>query len=327
MTRSAKTPVAAAPRAAMRAPAVLIPASAAVLALLGYGVWQWREMTAASDARARLLADVEVTLQKGQADGSELSRLMAMLHKFADHATARDLLAAQARIELARGRAERARELFGALGSQPGASPPEQGLAAQILLQLHAAGAADRAAANGLLEQAVQLAAAASTASQRADDLLLLWQAAERLGRHDRAADAARDLAANHAESPANAFVQFATSFAPTASLAALEAAEVGLRPKPVEGEAMRVFLLLQSGDLPGAAAAAERGLGLAPGVTVVRWAGAVVFHACVLGSAADSPDRLRWTERRDAQLAWLLEQGNIDDARAQQIRAMREQR
>jgi hypothetical protein len=253
--------------------------------------------------------------------------LMSLLQKQPDHAVARDLLAAAARIEMARGRPERAQALFAALAGQPGASADEQRLGARILLQVHATGSFDRATGNGLLEQVVQWSEAAYAADRRVDDLLVVWQAAERLGRHERSAAAARDLAASHADTAVARFVQFAIAFAPANGVVPLDNVVADLSPVPVEADAMRVFVLLQAGDVPGAAAVAESALARAPGVGVVRWAAAVVFHACVLGSAAGSDDRTRWLQRRDVQLGWLLDNGNIDAARRTQCTSMRDVR
>ncbi|MFY9344581.1 MAG: hypothetical protein WAT39_18965 [Planctomycetota bacterium] len=314
----------ASPRSSSSARLLLPPLAALVVAGAGWAAWQWRAASAAAAARAGLLADVVATVAKPDVDAGELSRLVALLHKLPDHATATDVLAAEARIELARGRPERAQALFGNVAAQPGASPADQGLGARMLLALHASGTADRARATALLEQVLQLAGSAYGTTRDPGDLLLVWQAAERLGRHERSTAAARDLAANHADSAHNRFVQFAMAFAPTATGAALDAALTGLAPPPAEGEAMRAFVRLQQQDVAGAVAAAEAGLQHAPGVPVVRWAAAVVFHACVLASAAGSDDRARWVERRDAQLDWMVAQGNADGPRAEQIAAMR---
>jgi hypothetical protein len=315
------------PRSPLTKPAVLLPVALLVLAALGYGGWMLLAGAEANAARASLLADIDATLAKPQVDGSELSRLMSLLQKQPDHDFARDLLAAAARIELARGRPERAQALFAALAGQPGASPGEQGLGARILLQVQATGSLDRATGNGLLEQVVQWSEAAYAGERRVEDLLVTWQAAERLGRHERSAAAARDLAASHADSAQARFVQFAMAFAPASGVGALDNVVVDLSPAPVEADAMRVFVLLQAGDVPGAAAVAESALTRAPGVGVVRWAAAVVFHACVLGSPEGSDERGRWLQRRDAQLAWLVDTGNIDDARRAQCQKMRDVR
>jgi hypothetical protein len=306
---------------------VLVPLLLLLVAAGGYGVVALRGAMAAAQQRSRLLADVDALLAAPAVDADGLSRLMSALQKFPDHATARDLLAARARLELARDRPERAQQAFLSLAVQPGATAAEQSLGARILLRLHEAGAPDPGTAAGWLAQAMELAAAAASATADPGDLLRAWQAAERAGRSERAAGFARQLAEQHADSPAAAFVAFAVAFDERTTAAGVDAAVAGLVPPPVEAIPLRAFALLQAGDLAGAVAAAEDGLRRAPGVGVVRWAAAAVFHTCAAASPENSSERARWAARRDPQLDWVLAQPGLDASRARQCAAMREVR
>lgn len=307
-------------------PVVLGPLALLVLAGGAFGVMQWLAAGEAATARGRLLADVEASAGKQPPDRDDLQRLMVQVEKLPDHAEARDALAAKARILLARDRAEAARDLFGAVASQPGASASEQGLGARIFLRVHEGGVADPAASAGLLGQVVQLAEASYRQSRAPGDLLRAWQAAERAGETERARGFAKTLADDHADSGEAKFVAFANAFDPAVGVAAVRAAMAACPPGPVEGLAMLAFAELQAADVPAAVATVEAALARAPGVGVVRWAAAVVFHACVVGSAAGSEERARWVERRDAQLSWVVQQPSTDEARRQQAARMREQ-
>lgn len=316
-----------APPASLLRPAVLVPVAFLLLLGAGYGVMQWLAAGEAAAARSKLLADVEASAQKRPPDLDELQRLLVWIEKLPDHATARDALAAKARILLVRDRAEAARALFGSIASQPGATAAEQGLGARILLRVHEGGVVEGAEAMGMLEQVMQMTEVSYRETRSPDDLLRAWQAAERAGQVDRARALAKALADDHADTAAAKFVQFALRFDPKVGAAAVAAAMADCVPAPVEGAAMLAFAQLQDGDVPAAVSTVEAALARAPGVGVVRWAAAVVFHACVLGSAAGSAERARWVERRDAQLVWVARQPGIDEARAKQCAQMRELR
>jgi hypothetical protein len=252
---------------------------------------------------------------------------MTQVEKLPDHETAVDVLSARARIHLARDQAEAAWQLFGAIASAPAASARTQGLGARILLRVNAAGLADGTLATGQLEEVVRLAEAAYRESRAAGDLLRAWLAAERAGEHQRSAGFARQLAADHADSPEHTYVAFASTFDAAKGVAAVDAAVQGLSPAPIEAQALRVLAQLKANDVEGATQTAQAALARGGGVGDVRWAAAVAFHYQVLMSAADSPDRASWVQRRDAQLGWIEHQSWVDEKRKQQCRAMRDQK
>ncbi len=300
------------------------PCALVLVAGLAYGGMLVAESMAESERRNQVLADVDATLQKEGLDGGELSRLSALIQKFADHATARDLLGAQARIELARGRPEKAQQLFLELATAPGAAAKDQRIGMEILLRQHEADVADKTRANGVLEQVLQLSDSVYPELRAAPVLLMAWQAAARLARDERSAAAANQLRSDHPDSPETRFVEFARAFTGVQRVDAIEAAVVGVVPPPIEAEAMRMAALLQAGDLPGAVAVAERALGRGPGVATLRSVAVAVFHSCALGCAADSEDRERWCTRRDAQIDWLLLNGNLGPGPMAELQATR---
>lgn len=303
--------------AAWRRPALAV-AALAVLGAVGWAVVAWRAGADAARARRQVLADIEVALAQRPVDGSELSRCMAALQRLPDHDRADDLLAAVARIELARDRPERADAAFAAIANRPGASPAQRGLGARIVLRRDEGGGLDPALRPGLLRQAMEHADECYRAGRDAADLLRVWLAAERLQQHERSAAAAQQLAADHADSPEHAFVALALAFDPARGTGPIDAVASRLPDPPLELEALRTFALLQGGDVAGALRVAEAALQRGPGLGVVRWAAAVVFHACVVGSAGGSDDRAAWVARRDPQLDWLLRSGVVDaDRRA----------
>ncbi len=304
---------------------LFIAVACGVLAAGGYGFKAWREVADAAAARERVLAEVATAVARQPIDTGELSRCTGDLQRLPEHGSDPWLLMAQASIELARDRAERAEALFGAVGGRPDAPAAQQRLVASILLRRQEGDLGERAAS--VLRQVIELSLAGYAEGREAGDLLRAWQAAVRLPDDAQAAVFAEQLAREQAETAAGRFVQFATQFDPQAGVAAVAAAVEGLRPEPVEAMAMRVMATLQLGDVPAATAACEAALSHAPGVFTVRWAAFVVFHACALGSAADSPERASWLQRRDAQCDWLLAQPGLSAKRREQCLQLREQR
>jgi hypothetical protein len=303
---------------------LLFGAGALVLVGAALGVKLWADQRAAVAARSAALAAVDAALAVQPANGDELSRCMTALKALPDHEQAHDLLAAQARVELARERADRAEQLFGAIATQPGATPAEMGLGARILLRRHEAGYADAVTAAGVLQQVVPMAEASYRDRGDPTDLLRAWQAAERLGDRAKAKEFAERLAQQHAGTPAAAFVTLANNFDPQQGTAALDRVAADFVDPPVELAALRAFALLQVADLTGAVQVVEAALLRAPGVTVVRWAAAVTFHACAVGCAEGSPERERWVVRRDPQLDQVAASGAFGEARRAQCEQMR---
>jgi hypothetical protein len=265
-------------------------------------------------------------VQKRPVDGSELSRLVARLQKLPDHDSARDLLAATARIELARDRAERAFAVFGTLASQPGASPDEQRLGAAILLRWHETGGGDASAAAGLLAQVIAFSEAAYQDGRDPADLLRAWQAATRLSRAEMASGFAKRIAEAHPDSPAAQLVQLAQKFEPSMARE-VEAVAAAFPVPPVELDAMRVAVVLQSGAVDRAVASAEALLARAPSVLSSRWVVAAVFHVCTIGKPEGSAERQQWATRRNAHLDWLLEHAPAEDRRRDQWAKTRAER
>lgn len=305
-----------------RQPAVLVPLLLAVVAA-GYFVFQWLQgRSERAELRAQLLQDVQTAASKRPVETDELSRLMAKLTKFDDFETDRDLLAAQARIELARGRVDRAFEMFAPIASQPGATPAEQRLAASLGLRRHQQGLPDRATAAGALAQVLQFADTAYRDGQDPADLTVAWLAAMRLADTARADALAGQLLANHAASPGAKLVQMLREFREDRPRRELDELRAEFDDAPGEIDAMTSLVVLQSGDLTGALSVAEGALLRASGLLAVRWAAALVFHARALGES--EPARAQWLARRDAQLDWLAERAPEDDDRRPRWASMR---
>ncbi len=313
-------------------PAVLVPIALVVLAA-GYFAFQMVQGRMARDAeRTQWLVDVETETKRRPLNSDALSDLVARLQKLDDHATARDLVAGLASIELARGRVPRAAELFLPIANQPGASPAEQRLGARILLNQYEQGTADRSTAQGMLQQVMAFSANAYSDGQDVVDLTREWLAASRLPDAARARQVAGQLQQNHASSPGAQLAKMTADFRldlPEADLEMLRR-DFDAAPwdgVPVEIEAMLALVVLQAGDMPKAVRIVEPALQRVSGVMAIRWAGALVFHACALGSPVDSAARQGWLVRRDAQLDWLSAQAPVDDERRPQWATMREAR
>jgi hypothetical protein len=99
-----RSPAVAPRRSRLLHPLVWAPILLLLLAL-GTMLWQWQsERAEVQKQRELLLAQVLSATTRAEPDTSELSRLTALLAKYPDRETAADLLAAGARIELARNR-------------------------------------------------------------------------------------------------------------------------------------------------------------------------------------------------------------------------------
>ena len=294
-------------------PAVFVPLAILLLAVAGIVVKTYTASAAVDAERAQLIADIESEVQKQPLDGSELSKLVVRLQKQPDHETAPDLLAAAARIELARDHPKRALDLFGALASQPGASPVEQRLGARILLRWHeTGGGGDVSAAAGVLQQVMAFSEAAYADGRDPADLLRAWQAATRLWRTDLASGFARRILEEHAESAAARLVQLDRTFIERSSEPGIarevEAVAGAFAVAPLEVDAMRVLVVLGGNDVERALAGAKALLTRAPGVWASHWVTAVVYHACSQGKPEGNAERQQWVELRNAQLDWMLE-------------------
>ena len=303
----------------------------AALLVLGVICWfgyQWYAgVQAVAAERAEVLQGLDAQLALDSPDDGALSQLMGRIRKLEDHGTAPDLLAAQARVELRRGRPERARDLFLPIASVPGAAAADQGLAARILLRCHAAGLPDRSAAHALLEDALAFALVAYADSDDPDDLLRAWLAARRLSDGDRGDELAGRILDECDGTPAAALVRAVQSFSTRMPRGQLDAVRAELTEPCAELDAMIAMVELEARNLEEARRVVEPLLVEAAGVVDARWATAVVFHAFALGSAAQSDDRVKWLRRRDVQLDWLMDHAVADDPRRSRWDQMRAQR
>ncbi|MCA8975895.1 MAG: hypothetical protein KDC98_14330, partial [Planctomycetes bacterium] len=270
----------------------LIGAVVLVLGICGWFGYQWFAAQKAMAAeRDRILLGIAVELRRSPLDTAELSRLMAAIKKLEDHATAPDLLAAQARVELARGRPERAGDLFLKVAARPGAAAEDQGLAAEILLRQHASGLSDRSAAVAMLEEVMTYSGNAYAASEDDADLMRSWLAALRLADKDRSKEFADRILDRHPGSPAAAFVGVVRAFSTAMPPGELDAVRERFEPVPPELDAMAAVVALQAGNVKEALRLAEPLLTAAAGIVDARVTCLAVFHACALGSAAGSDD------------------------------------
>lgn len=305
-------------------PLLLLPALLLV-AIGGYYLVDWvMARNAAASARAELLREVDDELAKEPVDTGSLSRLVTRIQKLEDAAVAADLLSAQARIELERGRPERAFDLFSAVGNRPEASEDERRLLARILLRRHESGSGDRATADGWLRDGAARALAIAERSGTTADWFVAWQASVRLDDAEAVTRCREQLQAVDGESREARLAAAAASFKPEAPADALYALRGEFAVVPVELAAMIAFAQLQAGETAAAVTEVESLLARAPGVLGVRVAAAIVFHVCVLNSA-DEEQKQRWRPRRNAQLDWLLENAPATDGRRETWSQMRQ--
>ena len=283
-----------------------------IVAIAGYYIFGWwSDSQARAAARDKLLSDTSAELQKDQPSSDELSRLMAGMARLPDASTAFDLLAAQARIELHRGRPERADKLFGGIAASPTASAQDRSLGSRILIAMHEGFGGDKVEAQTMLEQVLVMAERAYRETRDVEDLFRAWQAAMRLW--DPQSKSLREqLKADHGESPQSALAQLNMKFEPVRDREAVTDLFVEFATPPAELRAMQTIVTM-SDDLPLALSEAERHLIVSPGVPCVRLALAYVLHGCAMGHPAESADRAVFVERRDEQLDWLDQRAPVD--------------
>lgn len=286
---------------------------AVIVAIAGYYIYGWWSDSSARAAnRAKLLTDTVAELQKDVPSADVLSRLMAGMSRLPDGSTAIDLLAAQAEIELFRGRAERADNLFGAIASSPTASAEHRSLGARILIKKHEGFGGDKIEAKTMLEQVLTMAERAYAETRDVDDLFRAWQAATRAW-DTRSGDLASQLQANHQETPQSRLAQLNKNFEPIRDRQAVAELIVDFDAVPAELRAMQTIVTVHNEDVPGSLKAAEEHLLASPGTPCVRIALAYVLHICATGSAAESVDRAAFVNRRNQQLDWLDERAPED--------------
>ncbi len=318
-------PGASGARGAGGAKRLLLPAVFLLLIAGVDGVQWWQESADRAADRLQLMADTREELGKEKPDRDRLGELMARLTQLPDAATAPDLLAAQAEIELLRGRPERAERLFGALAASPGATAAQQRLGARILIARQDSFGGDAASMQSMLQQVVTFSERAYADGGDARDAFRSWQGCKRLWDHAGAQRFAQQLAGDHAESKEHRLVALAANFDPSRDASALDDLLVDFDdPPPAELAALRTFGTLNRGDVPGALRQAEKDLNRCGGVGGVRYVLAIVLHACTLGSPEGSLDRAEFARRRDAQLTWLEERAPAGEALRQQWRQMR---
>lgn len=275
-----------------------------------YAFVSWSENQERAMVRSKLLSATYFGEDGPSSD--ELSRLMAGITKLPDASTATDLLAAQARIELQRGRPERAEKLFGAVASNPAASADERSLGARIVLALHEGFGGDLVEAKTMLERVLQMSESAYAETDDVADLFRAWQAAKRVW-DPRAMELAVQLKAEHGESRESGLAQLSTSFEPVRDSDAVEQLVAEFKARPAELRAMQAIVMVHKGDLPGALREAEQDLLVSSGTPCVRIALAYVLHACASGHAAGSADRDVFVGRRDEQLDWLDKRAPVE--------------
>jgi tetratricopeptide (TPR) repeat protein len=294
-----------------------------LLACGGYAYKLWSDHAVRADALQKLCDDVDTVLGADHLDNDELSRLVTRLD--AADATDRRVPLMLARIDLARGRYERASRQLDPLLA--GRTEPAALRTAAITWQLwHARGssASDRA---DLGRRALRFAEDAYAATGEAEDLFRVYQAASRAGDDAAAQKHLDELTTKFAESlpgrVAARLVDKAGLAQPLAPVAQLIDEWHG--EPPAELLLLRATLELQQNDIARAAEHLSAVLTSAPNLVEVRNMAAVAYHALFLAAEGGERDRLR--RRRDEQLTWLDGNAAPGDSRRVRWLEMQQQR
>lgn len=304
-----------------RSPQLVVVCFVAIVAVAG--IWLWQGPGAGPDAEA-VLAEVDRALAAPDPGAQDWSHLVAQLEQLAGEGER--VAVAKARIELVRGRPERAAEHLRTV-LQGSVALPVLRLAREIWRRRLATvgkNPSDRAA---VAREAQGYAERAAAEGKTADDEFLAWQAAVRAG--DSAA------AKVHAE----ALRAFPESL-PARTVAWIEAAEQGQQPAgdldallaewpqpPVELELWRAIRALVQQDYRAAVREASALSEAAPQLVDVRNWAAAAYQALALSLPPVDPDRVQHLRVRDAHLDWLDKYAPTADPRRVRWLEMRQQR
>lgn len=294
-------------------PVVLVVALAAAVG----GFYAFRAFDAAqkeAEARTQLFAEAEEALGRPKDAAFDPSKLVARLQALP--ATDREAVVLLGRLEARRQRYDRALEhLQGVLEDGGEVAWRTAALASFRQQQL---AAVDATAQRQLLQQALDCAERAGTASGDPADWFLVWEAATRL---PDAAAADRALAALQRTPdslPSRTVALLAPLRAENAAMPALESvsALVAEWPEPpVELELLQAALFLEAKEFDRALAISTALLAASPNQFEVRQLAATVHHIAVQ-MAEPGPARDRHVALRDAQIQWLDANAPADDSR-----------
>lgn len=298
------------------------------LLVLAAGGWIYLQVQAAQEERQRvadLLADLDRELAKERPDGSELSLLVTRIRKIGDPDTDDRLRRALARIEVARGRKEKAWEhlqpLAMAMGREP--RPHDQLLGARLLADIHAMTGRARD-----LRQALQLAEAAHRASGEPTALFLAWQCAQRLGDAEARERLGDRLLQEHPATPQADLVALLRREPEQVATGELRGLATRFERLPIELGMALARAHLFARELPEALRELDVVVQRAPSLVDVRNTAATACYMFVQQAAGASEEEVR---RRRAQMhahaQWLLSNASPDDSRRDSWKTMLESR
>lgn len=279
-----------------------------------YGFAAWQESARKAALRSAAIAEAEALVESGAATDS--SRLMAQLLELGpeDH----EARVVCARLELLRGRPERAVELLRPT-LQDSASEPALRAAAEAWLLHSERAAGDAGSRRALLADGLGFAERAASSSGSAADWFRCWQAAIRLGDVDVAA---RSLAALESVDAGGLRARTATMIVsmqkPDAAAPAIDAvAELSAAwgKAPLELRLLECGMRIASNDLDVALRLADEAVAEAPNRFEARNLAATAHHSAAMQSQ-EGPDRDRHIRIRDAQIDWLDANADADDPR-----------
>lgn len=295
-------------------PLLLILALA--LGLGGYFVFRvWQEAAQRKLDRAAVIREAGELLESGKS--ADASRLMPQLLAMGPEDAESRALAA--RLEISRGRPERAVEVLRE-AIQPDSDPSILREAAQAWL-LHAERVADAGGARRvLLVESLGFADRAAAASKSADDWFLLWQVARRL---EDAESAARALASLESVDQGGVRARTAAMLAgmdlpdsaPPALSAVAELSASWGGQAPLELRLLECGMRIAVNDGAIALRLADEAIAEAPNLFQARNLAATAHHLVAM-QTEEGPERDRHVSIRDAQIDWLDAHSALDDSR-----------
>lgn len=304
---------------------VLVPI--ALLALAG-GSWVYLQVRSARGERQRvadLLLDVEREVTKEEPEGSELSSLVTRIRNAGDPERDPRLRRALARIEVARGRDDRAWAQLQPLALAMEPEPDDQALGARLLASMHG-----KTGNLQDLRQALELAESAHRARGDTATLFLAWQCAVRLGgeaseTRQRLGDRLRELAPDGAEAALVTILARDEEQVPVEDCQALAGR---FEEVPMELAMALATGHLQQGAVADALHELDRVLPRAPALMDLRHLAATACWAFGRQSQGAAPAEV---ERRRSEMAahlrWLLANAPAGDPRRGHWRTMLESR
>lgn len=279
-----------------------------------YSLRVFQEASQRAEERKAAIAEAESLLAADKAGDS--SRVVAQLLDLGPGD--QEARALCARLELQRGRPERAVELLRPTLQQDAAESTLR-VAAEAWLSHSERAPGDAGARRALLVEGLGFAERAAASSGAEADWFVCWQAATRLGDADASARAAAALDSFDPDGlrarTAKMILDMQKPDSAPPSLEAVSGLSASWGKAPLELRLLECGMRIATNDLEVALRLADEAVAEAPNRFEARNLAATAHHSAAM-QAEEGPGRERHVRIRDAQIDWLDANADADDSR-----------